>query len=234
VLARYMLPVSPLVIIICVSTLRRRVRYWRAVVAIVAMAFVVGWFVNPPYGFSVEDNLAYRDYILLHQRAENFLAVRYPTSRVLTAWPASDELTRPYLGYVSRPMRVFRIEDFTVEQLLAAAEVRSRFNVALVFSTKYEPAHPWFERWRLWQAWKTRFFGYHRDVPPQAAAQILGGQLVYSQHRAGQWVGVIEMEQVQEARTVRPFSSLSGRSASSQQARLGSQAAVAMHRGPRV
>jgi 4-amino-4-deoxy-L-arabinose transferase-like glycosyltransferase len=200
VLARYMLPVIPLVIIICVSTLRRRVRHWRAVVAIVALAFVVGWFVNPPYGFSMEDNLAYRDYILLHEHAENFLVAHYPTARVLTAWPASDELTRPYLGYVTRPMRVFRVEDFTVEQLIAAADLRSRFDVALVFSTKYEPPHPWFERWRLWQDWKTRFFGYHRDVPPQAAAQILGGQLVYSERRAGQWVGVIEMEQVQEAR----------------------------------
>jgi hypothetical protein len=215
VLARYMLPVIPLVIIICVSTLRRRVRYWRAVVAIIALAFVVGWFVNPPYGFSMEDNLAYRDYIVLHQRAEDFLTVRYPTSRVLTAWPASDELTRPYLGYVTRPMRVLRVEDFTVAQLMAAADVRSRFDVALVFSTKYEPPHPWFERWHLWQEWKTRFFGYHRDVPPAAAAEILGGQLEYSERRAGQWVGVIEMEQVQEARAVRPCSSSSGRSASS-------------------
>jgi Dolichyl-phosphate-mannose-protein mannosyltransferase len=199
VLARYMLPVIPLVIIISISTLWRRVRFWRAVVAIVVLAFIVGWFVNPPYGFSMEDNLAYRDYIVLHQRAENFLVAHYPTSRVLTAWPASDELTRPYLGYVNRPMRVFRIEDFTVEQLMAAAEIRPRFDVALVFSTKYEPAHPWLERWHSWQEWKTRFFGYHRDVPPAAAAQLLGGQLVYSEHRAGQWVGVIEMEQVQEA-----------------------------------
>ena len=200
VLARYLLPVIPLVIILGLSTLRRRVRYWRIVIAIVALAFVVGWFVNPPYGFSMEDNLAYRDYILLHERVAKFVETHYATSRVLTAWPASDELTRPYLGYVTRPMLVFRTEDFTVEQLMSAAEVRSKFDVALVFSTKYEPPHPWLERWHLWQEWKTKFFGYHRDVPPQAAAQILGGQLVYSERRQGQWVGVIEIEQVQEAR----------------------------------
>src|SRR3989441_1272559 len=176
------------------------VRVWRGVVAIVALAFVAGWFVNPPYGFSPEDNLAYRDYILLHQHAENFVEARYPMAWVLTAWPASDELTRPYLGYVTRPMRVFRIEDFTAEQLMSAADFRSRFDVALVFSTKYEPPHPLLERWRRWQEWNTRFFGYHRDVPPAAAAQILGGQLVYTETRNGQWVGVIEMEQVIEAR----------------------------------
>ena len=202
VLARYMLPVVPLVIILFVSTLRRRVRRWRGVVAIVALAFVAALFVNPPYGFSIEDNLAYRDYTLLHQHAEDFVEARYPMSRVLTAWPASDELARPYLGYVTRPMRVFRIEDFTVEHLMAASDLRTNFDVALVFSTKYEPPHSWFERWRTWQRWKTEFFGYHRDLPPAAAAQILGGRLVYSEVRHGQWIGVIEMEPVEEAQTL--------------------------------
>jgi hypothetical protein len=201
-LARYMLPAIPLLIILWVSTLRRRVRLWRGVIAIVALAFLAAWFVNPPYGFSIEDNLAYRDYIGLHQHAEDFLEARYPRARVLTAWPASDELTRPYLGYVTRPMRVLRIEDFTFEQVMAASGLRSNFDVALVFSTKYAPPHPWFEHWTTWQRWKTQFFGYHRDVPPAAAAQILGGRLVYDDTRHGQWVGVIEMEPVEEAEFV--------------------------------
>jgi hypothetical protein len=204
VLARYMLPVVPLVLIIGVSTLRRRVQVWRWVVAIVALAFVVGLFVNPPYGFSPEDNLAYRDYIFLHQHAEDFVEARYPMARVLTAWPASDELTRPYLGYVTRPMRVLRIEDFRVEQLMSTADFRSQFDVALVFSTKYEPPHPLLEDWPIWIEWKTRFFGWHRDVPPSAAAQLLGGQLVYTERRRGQWVGVIELERVVEARKLMP------------------------------
>jgi hypothetical protein len=120
-------------------------------------------------------------------------------ARVLTAWPASDELTHSYLGYVSRPMRVVRIEDFSAEQLQGAAGARSAFEVALLFSTKYEPPHPWFEHWRAWQQWKTRFFGYHRDLPPTAAAEILGGKLVYEETRNGQWAAVIELEQVVDA-----------------------------------
>ncbi|MBZ5719461.1 MAG: glycosyltransferase family 39 protein [Acidobacteriia bacterium] len=202
-LARYMLPAVPLVIVIFVSTLWRRVRLWRGVIAIVILGFVAGLLTNPRYGISLEDNLAYRDYIVLHQHAEEFTEARYPMARVLTAWPASDELTRPYLGYLSRPMRVVRIDDFTIEQLMSAADLRSSFEVALVFSTKYEPQHPLFEGWRTWQEWKTRYFGYHRDVPPAAAARILGGQLVYSETRDGQWVGVIEMEQVVDARLTR-------------------------------
>jgi hypothetical protein len=198
-LARYMLPVVPLVILIAVSTLWRRVRWWRAVVAIIALSFVAGWFVNPPYGFAPEDNLAYVDYIRLHQHAEDFLEARHPMARVLTAWPASDELTRPYLGYVTRPMQVVRIEHFALEELLAAADLRSDFEVALVFSTKYEPTHPLLENSRVWQAWKTRFFGYHRDTAPAAAAQILGGTLVYTEARNGQWIGVIKMAQIMDA-----------------------------------
>jgi hypothetical protein len=195
VLARYMLPAVPLVIIVAVSTLRRRLRYWPAAVGVVAAAFIVAWFWNPPYGFSPEDNLAYRDYVVLHEDGERFLEARYPMADVLTAWPASDELTRPWLGYTTRPMQVVRIEDFSLEQVLSAADFRSHFEAALVFSTKYEPAHPLAERWSKWNDLKGRFFGFHRDLPPEAAARILGGTVVFSEEHKGQWIAVIEMEQ---------------------------------------
>ena len=73
VLARYMLPVVPLVIIIFVSTLWRRLSWWRSAIACVALAFVAGWFINPPHGFSPEDNLAYSDFIRVHQHAAEIL-----------------------------------------------------------------------------------------------------------------------------------------------------------------
>jgi hypothetical protein len=198
VLARYMLPIVPLVILVCVSTIWRRLHLWNIVLMIVAIAFVAGLFVNPPYGFAPEDNLAYRDYIHLHQDAERWLQARYPKARVLTAWPASGEVTKPYLGYVDRPMQVIQIEDFTAEQLLSAADVGSRFDVALVFSTKYQP-HTIFDRWRKWQEWKARYFGFHRDLPPEAAASVLGGRLVYVERKQGQWVGIIEILKIEEA-----------------------------------
>lgn len=204
VLARYMLPAVPLAMILAVSTLRRRLRYWPTAIAVIAAAFVVAWFWNPPYGFAPEDNLAYRDYVVLHEDAERFLEARYPMARALTAWPASDELTRPWLGYVTRPVQIVRIEDFSLDEVLSAAEFRQNFQVALVFSTKYEPAHPLLARWQAWTDLKRRFFGYHRDLPPQAAAQILGGRLVFGETRKGQWAAVIEMEknEILNARSV--------------------------------
>jgi hypothetical protein len=194
VLARYMLPAVPLVIIVAISTLWRRVAFWPVVVAFVALTFVAAWFWNPPYGFSPEDNLAYRDYVLLHEDSEQFLEARYPMARVLTAWPASDELTRPWLGYITRPMSVVRIEDFSLEEVLSAADFRQHYDVALVFSTKYEPGPARWDHWRGWTELKTRFFGFHRDLPPAAAAHILGGRVVFSEQRQGQWIAVIEMD----------------------------------------
>jgi len=194
VLARYMLPVVPLVILVSVSTLRRRLRWWPMAITVVALAFVAGWFWNPPYGFSPEDNLAYRDFVVLHQKAERFVEARYPMAHVLTAWPASDELTSPWLGYTSRPVKVVRIENFSLDEVLSAAEFRQNFEVALVFSTKYEPAHPLLERWRGWTEIKRRFFGYERDLPAPAAARILGGHIVFAEERNGEWVAVMEME----------------------------------------
>jgi hypothetical protein len=194
-----MLPIVPLVILVCVSTIWRRLRAWKAVIAVIALAFVSALFVNPPYGFSPEDNLAYHDYIRLHQHAERFLEQRYLNARVLTAWPASDELTRPYLGYAPKPMQVIKIEDFSAEQVLSAADARSRFDVALVFSTKYQPSPTIFDRWRRWQEWKSRYFGYHVDLTPEVAASVLGGNVVYVERRRGQWVGIIQIEKIEEA-----------------------------------
>jgi hypothetical protein len=44
---------------------------------------------------------------------------------------------------------------------------------------------------------KRRFFGYERDLPAEAAARILGGRVVFSEQRQGQWVAVIEMDKTE-------------------------------------
>jgi hypothetical protein len=203
-LARYLLPVIPLEIILCISTLWRRVPYWKTAVAIIALGFVSAWFVNPPYGFAFEDNLAYRDYILLHRNAAEFLQHQYANANVLTAWPASDELTRPYLGYVQRPIHVVQIENFSYEQVSSAAQSQVRFNVGLVFSTKYLPPGSLLAQWPAWERLQTHYFGFHRDLPAAAAAEVLGGRVIYTAARKGQWIAVIERDEVLEAKLQKP------------------------------
>ena len=204
-LARYLLPVIPLFILLCVSTLRRRLRRWKLVVAIVGIGFVVGLFVNPPYGFAPEDNLAYRDYVLLHKFGDGYVDQHYPHQRILTAWPASDEITRPYLGYVRQPMRVVPVDNFSLQEMLNVYPKKSQFDVALVFSTKYQ-ANNFFSQIRAWEELKTRFFGYHEDLPPDAVAQLLAGRVVEQRRQKGQWIAIIELPQEREAKL--RFSSL--------------------------
>ncbi|MGA9530022.1 MAG: glycosyltransferase [Terriglobales bacterium] len=203
-LARYLLPVVPLVILACLATLWRRVRYWRGIAAIVAIAFAAGWFINPPYGFSLEDNLEYRNFILMHEEASHFLRARYPHAVVLTAWPASDEITRPWLGYVDQPFRVVRIEDFTSAQIDMAAARSNDFDAAFVFSTKYQPPHDFLVSWTAWQHIKEKFFGYHRDLLPDEIARRLGGQIVFREEKKRLWVAVIALDREQDARLRAP------------------------------
>ncbi|MDQ3919036.1 MAG: glycosyltransferase family 39 protein [Acidobacteriota bacterium] len=167
VLARYLLPVLPLLILIWVSTLWRRAPLWPLAVALVCAAFVYRLEVNPPYSFPWEDNLAYRDFVLLHRDAAQFLSEKYAGARVLTSWPATDELKNPYLGYTPRPLEVYGVADFKPETLQRAAGQKSDYDAALIYST-------------------------HGGLNLEEAARLLGGRVVFKEERKGQWVAVIE------------------------------------------
>lgn len=196
-LTRYLLPCFPLVILIWTSTLWRRVSAWPWLVALVAGAFMLGSNIDPPYRFSPEDNLNYASFVRLHQEAAQVLGQRMPGARVLSAWPATDELSKPYLAYVKQPHVVISIEDFTLEQLLAARQ-RSDFDAALIFSAKYEPPRRLFD-FEFWRKVNTRYFGYHRDLPPEAAAQVLGGRLVWKKEERNQWAALVVFDRAQDA-----------------------------------
>ena len=172
ILARYMLPVLPLVIIICVSTVWRRVRLWALVIVLVCGAFAYRSVNNPPYSFPWEENLAYRDFILLHRDAAHVLSDKYPEARVLTAWPATDELKNPYFGYLERPLKVFPVENFKREALEQAARQKSQYDFAFLYST-------------------------HGGLELVEAARVLGGSVVYSAQRNGQWAAVVEVSRKQ-------------------------------------
>lgn len=191
-LTRYLLPVYPLVIIIAMSTIHRRIERWEWPAAVIVIFFVLALFFDPPYRFAPEDNLTYRDFVQLHVAAARFLQQHEQGSMVLTAWPATDELAKPYLGYVNQPFPVVPVADFTVDSLWQARKMRGQYQVAYLFSTKYESG-VWF-RSELWNRLNQRFFGYHQDVPPDAAAEILGGHLVFLARRKAEWVAVVEME----------------------------------------
>jgi hypothetical protein len=199
VLARYMLPAVPLVILLCVSTLWRRIRHWPWWIAVACAAFVFALLTPPPYRIAPEDTLLYRDYVILHKLAADELAVRFPHARVLTAWPASDELTRPFLGYVKQPLTVVPIESFSALEIERAAQATDQFDVALLFPTKWQPLHPLFRSLPFGQELQERFFDYHQDLSPQQVANILGGRMVRYLNRNNEWVAIVVIERVENA-----------------------------------
>ena len=199
VLARYMLPVVPLVILVCVSTMHRRLRLWIWWIAIICVAFVVQLFVPPPYRIAPEDTLLYRDYVLLHKAAADELSTRYPDARVLTTWPASDELSRPFLGYVKRPLTVVRIENFSPLEMERASQATDQFDVAYLFTTKWQPPHPWLRGLAFGNALQEQFFDYHEDLAPQSAADLLDGRIVKYRNRDNEWTALIAIEKIENA-----------------------------------
>jgi hypothetical protein len=199
-LTRYLLPLYPLVILLCVNTFRRRLRSWAALVALSAVAFVAGLFVNPPYRFAPEDNLAYANVIRLHQAAIAVIVEHYAHDTVLTAWPATDELSKPELGYVSQPVKVIAIDNFSYGEIEKARQEPETYSVAFLFSTKYDPPHLPLSLGPKNEELDKRFFDFHADLSPQIAARILGGDLVWRAQRKGQWAAVLHFNRAEEAR----------------------------------
>jgi len=196
-LTRYLLPMYPLVLLVAVSTFHRRVRHWQLLTAFSAAAFVIALFINPPYGFAPEDNLTYAHVIRLHQQAIRQITAHFPGSTVLTAWPVSDELTRPELGYVKTAWDVDRIEDFTADQIDRAAKTPWEYSSALIFSTKEEPATLPFHLNS--PATEEQYFGLHHDLSAAQIAHQLDGDLVWQTTDGLQWAAVLRFHRAVEA-----------------------------------
>jgi hypothetical protein len=199
-LTRYLLPLYPLVLLVAVTTFYRRVPYWQALAGFSAAAFVLGIFINPPYGIAPEDNLTYASVIRLHQAGIRQLDARYPGATVLSAWPLSDELIRPELGYLSHPYAVCLIADFTAAEIARAAQEPEKYSAALVFSTKVDPHSAFFTEGAKSRATDERYFGLHHDLPPEEIARQLHGDLVWQQQDHSQWIALIRFNRQFDAR----------------------------------
>jgi hypothetical protein len=197
-LTRYLLPMYPLVLLLAVTTLYRRVPYWHGLALLSAAAFLAGLFINPPYGFAPEDNLEYARVVRMQQAGIAEMNRLFPGATVLTAWPMSDELTHPELGYVKQPWDVVAIDDFTAAQIGRAAQESQSYTVALAFSTKYDPRSPLLRPGG--EALDERYFGLHHDLPPETIAQQLGGTLVWRRDEDGMWIALIRFNHPVEAR----------------------------------
>jgi 4-amino-4-deoxy-L-arabinose transferase-like glycosyltransferase len=185
VLPRYLLPIFPcfyLALLLFVDGLPRPAM--RGILVLIAACFIASWFINPPYPFPYEDNLAYADFIHLHQQAANFLSSQPKDSRILTAWPATDELTEPDLGYVKKTLRVAGIEGFTTQ---AFSKVSPRaFDLLYLYSRQWNPPDNWLRR----LGWAENALEYVPAVPAADLAREFHLRLLARFRERGQWVEI--------------------------------------------
>jgi 4-amino-4-deoxy-L-arabinose transferase-like glycosyltransferase len=206
-LTRYLLPMYPLVLLVSVAVWQRHLHRWEWIAALSAAAFLAGIWINPPYAFAPEDNLTYRDMIVLHQRAVSLIAQNWPQATVLTAWPAVSELERPEIGYTIFPIKAVAIQNFSREQIEAAAEMEAAtpssgsYDTALLFSTKWAPPPGAVNLARGNTSADTRYFDFHQDVRPAEAAALLHGTVVWQASIRGEWVAVLRFPRSNEKDT---------------------------------
>jgi hypothetical protein len=164
-----------------------------------AAAFFAGLFINPPYRFAPEDNLEYARVVRLHVAGIAQLNKRFAGSTVLSAWPVTDELMKPELGYVKAPYAVYRLEDFTSDQIDRAADDHGGYSTALVFSTKFDPPSLMLSLGPKSEALDRKYFGLHHDLAPEAIALRLHGTLIWQREDHGQWIALIRFNRQFEA-----------------------------------
>ena len=156
-----------------------------------AGCFVWAWFLNPPYPFPFEDNLAYADFIRLHQQAAQFLEARAGDRRILTAWPASDELSHPFLGYVHQPLSVVPVQGFARHDFDAFP--RESFDCVYLFSRYWEPSDNWLARFPWLQRLQQRYFGYQPQISETELIARYRLRLLASFEKRRQWARIYQV-----------------------------------------
>jgi hypothetical protein len=189
----------PLILLVCVAIWHRRVRLWLLLAALSAAAFLCGIWINPPYAFAPEDNLTYRDMIVLHVEAVHLIEQRYPQATVLSAWPATAEMARPELGYTRIPLKTKAIDNFSFGEIEKAAADPGSYDTALVFSTKWEPPPNRIDLSRRNRPSDAKYFDFHHDLHPAEVAALLHGEVVWQGRRKGEWAAVLRFPRSVEA-----------------------------------
>ena len=187
-LERYLLPVLPLVYIAmgaAFQVVRPRWRYLGE--AALACGLLVGLFLNPPFPFPYENNLAVVDFVQLHRAAAQFLEKSYPGKTIYTAWPLTQALRNPAFGYVDRAMSAAETSDLHFSTL-NALDPRS-VDVLVLYSRTWEPSWGVLQ-WPALRHFLSRFYEYEREMTPAEVRQRFGLVPVQRWTRGGQWIEI--------------------------------------------
>lgn len=189
VLERYLVPILPFLYIGFAAALWSYSMRWRIVSATaLGAALIAGSFVNPPYPFPLENNLAFVDFVELHAEAAGYLEAHVPAGKIATTFPLASALRRPEYGYVGHRMHMREIDDFSAKNVAALA--REDVAAIVLYSTAWDPLGL-MENPR-WIAFIERYYGYEPPVGPEEIRVLLGAHRVARWTRHGQWIEVYQ------------------------------------------
>jgi hypothetical protein len=187
-LERYLLPVLPLVYIAMGAAWMTVRPFWRnAGIATTAAGLISGLFVNPPYPFPFENNLAMVDFVQLHRSAACFLENSYPGQAIYTAWPLTQALRDPAFGYVRGKLKPVETSDLHFSTLNSLDP--QKVDVLVLYSRAWEPRWGILHR-PLVQRFLTRFYQYERQMNSDQVRSHFGLERIRRWDQRGQWIEI--------------------------------------------
>ena len=188
VLERYLLPVLPIVYTaMAAGILLFPLVPQRICAAVLLCGVAVANYINPPYPFPYENNLAFADFLKLQMDATEYVERWYPSAEITTASPTVFELTRPELGFVKRRLAVQWIANFSPAVLDTVDW--SKVQVLLAFSRSWDPPFSFMHSPLVLQFWH-RFYGSMSNARLSDVRSRVPFPIEQHIERRGQWVDI--------------------------------------------
>jgi hypothetical protein len=188
VLERYLLPAMPILYAAMAAAFSL---YSQRAKIVSAAALVCGLgasnFINPPYPFPYENNLAFADFLKVQAEAADYLQHQHPSANVHTAWPLTAELSNPQLGFVSRGLGVRNLPNLSTQTLDSIDW--SEVQVLVAFSRTWNPRISAMHFGPLAKLWRD-CYGYVANATRKEARAHVPLPLEAHFERRGQWVDV--------------------------------------------
>jgi hypothetical protein len=192
-LERYLLPVLPILYAAMATAASVYPRHWRwaSHTGMVAL-LVAGWFWNSPFPVPYENNLSMVDFVRLQQEAAQYLEAYAPAARIASAWPFTDAVLHPELGYVEHALTALKAPGMHVTDIAGLG--RGNFDVLVMFVNKRPVKGSSIDVPPM-----RGFLRHYYDYEPQSSAEEIRAGLGYVPfkrwERRGQWIEIYVPEQ---------------------------------------
>jgi hypothetical protein len=147
---------------------------------------VAGWFVNPPFPFPLENNLAVVDFVDLQHEAAQYLESNLSGRRVASVWPFTAAIRNPDFGYVQARVPTLRTQGLHLGEFQALPLTEQ--DLIVTYSRGQTPPG-----YILNNATMRGWFAPFIDLQPEAtSAELfrLGYQARARWERKGQWIQI--------------------------------------------